>query len=250
MELKVLQVNAWTGRIKDGLTRFIKDGDFDVVCLQEAIWDEKHTKMLETYIDTVEKIQEHTELKYDFRSPIYGFKMLGGDVEFTQGNVILSKIPIVKTAEETLCGRNKLADSAKDFERAFKNHRCVVQKATLENGVSVFNYHGYWQKDPMGNATTVKYMKRVAKMIKNENGPIIMCGDLNVISRSPAMRELDFLRDLTAANNVRTTLKNIRLELDVACDHILISDEFSCNYFEVVETVLSDHKAIVVKLML
>jgi endonuclease/exonuclease/phosphatase (EEP) superfamily protein YafD len=87
-------------------------------------------------------------------------------------------------------------------------------------------------------------------MIKNENGPIIMCGDLNVISRSPAMRELDFLRDLTAANNVRTTLKNIRLELDVACDHILISDEFSCNYFEVVETVLSDHKAIVVKLML
>ena len=37
--LKILQLNVWGGRIKDGLTRFISEGDFDVVCMQEAIWE-------------------------------------------------------------------------------------------------------------------------------------------------------------------------------------------------------------------
>ena len=34
-QLKILQLNAWTGRIKGALIDFIKSGDFDVVCLQD-----------------------------------------------------------------------------------------------------------------------------------------------------------------------------------------------------------------------
>lgn len=42
--IKILQLNVWGGRIKDGLTNFIKEGNYDLICLQEAVWDRNHTK--------------------------------------------------------------------------------------------------------------------------------------------------------------------------------------------------------------
>lgn len=250
MEFKILQLNAWTGRIKDGLTRFIVEGNYDAVCLQEAIWDDKNTGILETYLDTVEKIKENAGFKYDFRSPIYSFEMLGGDTRFIQGNIILSKIPFTTTEEKTVCGECKNAKSAEDFKTVFDGHRCVVQKATLKNGLTIFNYHGYWEKDPLGSETTVKYMKIVAEMIKNTPDPSVLCGDLNIIAASPAMRELDFMQDLTAINKVKTTLKNIRFKKDVPCDHILITNDISCKYFNILEDIVSDHKPLEASLYL
>ena len=244
MEFKILQVNAWTGRIKYGLINLIKKGDYDVVCLQEAIWDKNHTKTLETFIDTVDKIKEETGFEYDFRSPIYGFKMLGDEVEFTQGNVILSKIPIKETEAKTLCGEYCVAERASNFEDIFENHAVIAQKAVLENGLAVFNYHGYWQKDPLGSVDTVKYMKIVADMIKNSHSPAILCGDLNIIAESPAMRELDFMQDLTATKGVKSTLHPVKVKENVACDHILITDDISCKNFQVIEDFVSDHKAL------
>ena len=72
-----------------------------------------------------------------------------------------------------------------------------------------------------------------------------MCGDLNVVSESPAMRELDFMQDLTAVNQLKTTLRNVRFVKDVACDHILITDELSCKSFNSIDAAISDHKALV-----
>ena len=247
-KVKILQINAWTGRIKQGLTNFIVNGDFDVICMQEAIWDENHTEALEIFIDTVDKIKKSANFEYDYRSPIYGFKMLGGDVEFTQGNVILSKIPIVDTEEKTLCGEYKVAENAKDFDPIFWGHRCVVQKAKLKNGFTVFNYHGYWEQNPLGSATSTKYMRRVAEMIKKESGPVALCGDLNVVYEAPAMRELDFLQDLTAVKNIKNTLNGVKFKDDVACDHILINDDILADRFEVADEFLSDHKALTAEL--
>ena len=57
-------------------------------------------------------------------------------------------------------------------------------------------------------------------MISSDKNPVVLCGDLNVIPKAKAMRELDFLRDLTAIHNIPTTLRNIRFTKDVPCDHI------------------------------
>ena len=244
MELKILQVNAWTGRVKYALSRLIQERNCDVVCLQEAIWDANHTEMLETYIDTIDKIKKDGGFEYEFRSSTYGFKMLGGDVVFTQGNVILSKIPFKKTEEKTICGKSQIAATAHEFEEVFRDHSCNVQKVTLENGLTVFNYHGYWLRNPFGDSDTVKYMKAVAEMIKNTPFPVVLCGDLNIITESPAMRELDFLQDLTATNHIKNTLHPVKVKEDVACDHILISDGISCQDFKVLEEFASDHKAL------
>ena len=38
--MKILQLNTWTGRIKGALLEFFRKNDFDVICLQEAVWSD------------------------------------------------------------------------------------------------------------------------------------------------------------------------------------------------------------------
>ena len=244
MELKILQINVWTGRIKDGLTRFIAEGDYDIVCMQEASWGKNDCGFLDLYIATVDKIKIKSEYPYDFRSPYYGIELLNGDERLEQGNVILSKIPFESTYEEQILGKYAIAKNNTDFRNAISGHGYNAQKVKFKNGLTMVNYHGYWQSDPIGNETTVKCMAKVANMLKNEQGPIVMCGDLNVTTESPAMRELDFLKDLTAIHDVKTTLRNLRFVKDVACDHILVSDDLDYHDFKVIDTYASDHKAL------
>ena len=91
-------------------------------------------------------------------------------------------------------------------------------------------------------------MRSVADMISSDKNPVVLCGDLNVIPEAKAMRELDFLRDLTAIHNIPTTLRNIRFTKDVPCDHILISDNINYQDFEVINAPVSDHCALTVKI--
>ena len=245
--MKVLQINAWNGRIKDGLSRFILDGKFDVVCIQEAVWSDDCNEYLELYVDTVDKIARMAGFDYVFKTSHYGTKILDGSVQFEIGNVLLSRIPSVSTREEEILGKYVVIENISDFQD-IADHCYMVQKAVLDNGLAIVNYHGYWQKDPLGNDVSAKCMRKVAELIKNDYYPTIMCGDLNVVSKSPAMRELDFMRDLTVINQVKTTLRNIRFVKDVACDHILITNELRCKRFNVINAAISDHRALVAEI--
>ncbi len=242
--MKVLQINGWTGRIKDGLVRFIKEGDYDVVCIQEAIWSDDCNDYLELYVDTVDKIVRMAAFDYVFKTSNYGTKVLDGSGQFEIGNAILSKIPFVDTKEKIVIGEYIVIKSFSDLQKA-KNQYYTVQKVILNNGLAVVNYHGYWLKDPLGDKTSVECMHKVAEFIKDGYCPTVMCGDLNVISESPAMRELGFMQDLTAINQVKTTLRNVRFVKDVACDHILITNELKCKSFNLIDAAISDHRALV-----
>lgn len=245
-DLKILQINVWGGRIKDGLTRFITDGDYDVVCMQEAVWceNEKGNDFLNLFIDTVDKIKRSAQFDFDFRSSCYGFTLLNGEARCECGNVILSKIAFKDIEEKIVCGDYNVANDLLNFKKAVSDHRYTAQKVILENGLTILNYHGYWLVDPLGNSESTKCMKSVADMIKHETSPIVMCGDLNVVSDAPCMRELDFLADLTKLNDIKTTLRNVRFVKDVACDHVLINDSVVCKKFEVIDAPVSDHRAL------
>ena len=242
--LRILQLNVWGGRIKDGLTRFISEGNYDVVCMQEAIWEEKENGFLKLFVDDVDKIKVGAGYLYDYRSTNFGVKILNNEVCCKQGNVILSKIPFVATEEKIVFKGDSFATNASNFLEAVSGHRYTAQKVVLENGLVVVNYHGYWLPNAIGDETTVSCMRGVADMIRSEKHPVVMCGDLNVSAESPAMRELDFLTDLTAVNKVKTTLRNVRFVADVACDHILVNDSVSYDGFEVIDAPVSDHQAL------
>ena len=98
--------------------------------------------------------------------------------------------------------------------------------------------------DPLGDERHVKCMHEVADLFRDEKRPVIMCGDLNVISESPAMRELDFMRDLTAENHIVQTLQNLKFVKNVACDHVLVNDKIIVKDYHTVDQLASDHKAV------
>ena len=216
--IKILQLNVWGGRIKDGLTNFIKEGNYDLICLQEAVWDRNHTKALEYFMDTVDKIKEEANFEYDTRSSQFGISILNNTIHYESGNAILSKIPFKHSEEKILHGEYCFATNLDQYEQAVKHNLYTAQKVILENSLTVINYHGYWLKDPLGDETSISCMRSVADMISSDKNPVVLCGDLNVIPEAKAMRELDFLRDLTAIHNIPTTLRNIRFTKD---EHVI-----------------------------
>lgn len=236
--MKILQMNVWTGRIKGAIERFLKENDFDVICMQEAVWSGDIPELLDYYCTSVEQIKEASGLQYDFRSSAYYLEAMGGRIE--QGIVILSRSSIVESESKHILGEYKRINDVYNSN----NHNYCAQKVALENGFVVVNYHGYWQSNPIGNETTVECMRKVADMIRDEDRPTVMCGDLNVVAESPAMRELDFMRNLTAENNIKQTLQNLKFVKDVACDHILINEKVSAKNYQVHDQLVSDHKAV------
>ncbi len=251
MALKILQINAWTGRFKDGLSDFIAQNDFDIVCMQEAIWSKqnlvragKGSEFLEKYVDTVDKIMRKSGLLYASRAATSGIELFNREAVAELGTVILSKEPFLELENKKIYGEYNNVAHLDDAEMTVGEHAYFVQRVKLNNGLNVFNYHGYWQKDPLGNEVTVECMKKAAEMVKQTTGPVVFCGDLNIVAESPAMRELDFLHDLTAENQVKTTLNGLRFVKDVACDHILVSNDVKYQNFKVWDELVSDHKVL------
>ncbi|MBQ3321203.1 endonuclease/exonuclease/phosphatase family protein [Candidatus Saccharibacteria bacterium] len=238
--MKILQLNTWTGRIKGALARFFENGDFDVVCLQEAVWGSN--KLLDNFSVTVDQIKELGEFNYDFRSANWGLRI--SDFKMEQGNAILTREKIVEEKTEIVHGEYQELKNLEDIEK----QGYTIQIVRLENGLNIVNHHGFWRPSPVGDEVTVKVMKKVAEIVRGLEGPIVMCGDLNITHDSLAMRELDFLRDLTAESKIHTTLSGLKFDGEVACDHVLVSPEIEVKNFRVLDDLVSDHKGLVLEI--
>ena len=160
--MKILQFNVWNGRIKDGLSRFIAEGDYDVVCMQEAMWGSEDGGFLKQYVDMVDKIMEIGGFPYSFRSSCYGISLLNGEAQAEYGNVIISKMPFVSTEEKLLLGNYQVMSSIANFNNAHVNRAFNIQKVALENGITIFNHHAPFNKDPLGNERDVECMHQIA----------------------------------------------------------------------------------------
>lgn len=237
--MKILQLNVWDGRIKGALPKFIEENDFDIICMQEALWTKDDEALLAHFVATTDQIKSLSGLEYESRASNWGLKTIGGQIE--QGNVVLSREPIINERIETVYGAYQACETVDGLI----DHCYTLQIVKLKSGITVVNHHGYWLPTPVGDETTVEVMEIVASHIKNIDGPLVMCGDLNIIHESPAMRPLDFLRDLTHEYQIETTLANLKFDGAVACDHVLVSPEIKVNDFSCLNVTVSDHKPLV-----
>lgn len=238
--MRILQLNVWTGRIKGALLDFLRSNDFDVICMQEAVWSNGKQKELENFFATVDQIKEASGLEYESRSSNWGMRIFSEDNIMEQGNVILSKSEIAEERNELVHNEYRVIEDVQDFYE----HAYTLQITKLKSGITIVNHHGYWKPTPMGDEVTVKVMQKVAGIVKKLDGPIVMCGDLNIIHEAPAMRELDFLKDLTHEHNIDNTLSGLKFNGKVACDHILVNNDVNVESFRVLDNIISDHKAL------
>lgn len=245
--INILQLNTWMGKVEGNLGRFLESHDFDIICMQEVMHSDDAEHHLACLCFDATRLAKASGLEHSFFSPIWQSKMADGHLQL--GNLILSRFPFKTTASEFIHGRF-IPDMV--LGKNIKYNNLNVQIVTLENGLTVVNHHGFWCTDPMGNVESVKAFEKLAKIVKpcSDDAPLVLCGDLNVVHRSPAMRPLDFLRDLTDENKVKSTLSGLKFDGAVACDHIMINDKIKVNKFIVHDELVSDHKAVSAEIML
>lgn len=223
------------GKVEGELKRLLEQDEWDVICMQEVMASTDATLHLSRLCFSLSRIIDASKMPYHTFAPNYSSKV--GDGHFELGNVILSKIPILDTSSTFTHGQYTedliLGETPKN--------NLNIMSAKLANGLTIVNHHGYWCNQPMGDEHTVEAFKKAADFVRKIDGPLVMCGDLNVEHDAPAMREFDFLRDLTHENNIDNTLSGLKFNGKVACDHILVNDSIDVKGFRVIKSLASDH---------
>lgn len=236
--MKIVQLNIWMGKMEGALERFFKSTDADVVCMQEVInSDDTTLHVSRLWFDTSRILRANPEFKYFKYFPNWAADIADGSMQM--GNFVISKIPIVSTDQIFVHGKY----TPHTLLVQMPANNTAVDIVKLENGLTVVNHHGFWRKDPMGDENTMEAFTKVGEVVKPlaEEGPLVMCGDLNIVHAAPAFRNLDFLRDLTDENGIETTLSGARIPFKVPCDHILVNDEIEVKSFRVIPEIVSDH---------
>lgn len=236
--MKVLQLNVWMGKVEGTLQRFLEQNDFDVICLQEVMASENQTTHLSRLCFDLSRIVKASRMPHCFFAPNFSSRL--GNGSFELGNAILSRAPIVEQTSEFIHG--EFLENVVLGESPANNLN--LQLAKLENGATIVNHHGFWRPNPMGDEESVKAFQKVGEIVRQIEGPLVMCGDLNIVHSSPAFRPLDFLRDLTDEYQVETTLSGLKFDGAVACDHILVNDLVEVQDFTVRPELVSDHLAV------
>lgn len=238
--MKLLQLNAWGGRLMDEISSLAQEVTPDIVCLQEVISTD-----LPMVFGTLEDFQSTLKYPHVHFSPTFHFEVMGEDAEF--GNVILSNFPIVDS-DTTFFSQ----EYARNFR--FKTHDYNIrnfQLASLEtpSGIlHVLNFHGLQVPEHKnGNATTEKHCQLLVDSINQHDGAVVLAGDFNLAPTSPSLNPLNSLLTNHSVTAGLTSTRTKFSRKNEVCDYIFSSEEVQVLRFTQSDALVSDHSALVLE---
>lgn len=238
--MKVVQLNIWQGRLINEVVALLKKEDADFVCLQE-VYDASNPPKPYDYIRSLDVLKQGLpQYTHVFFSPVFTFDYGGSVVGY--GNAVMSKSAPLN-AEAFI--NHGTFHHVTDWDKHNYNVR-NAQILKFQHNDSFFwlaNHHGFHRRTQFGDKTTVETMRKLSAKMSELDGPKILCGDMNVVAESPAMRPFDeSFEDLTNTYKIEDTLTRFGKVSGIACDHILVSPEIAVKEFKVLEDLVSDHK--------
>lgn len=244
--IKIIQLNAWQGRLARGLMSYIEKEKADIICLQEVFNGDFEVPCPDRMFDIGRRLKEASGLEYEYFSKRFTLDVANGTLPY--GNVILSRFPFMQT--KTIQTENKIVEHInKDNYLNNATNLQIVQIEVDGQVLTIANHHGHHELDPLGNADSVEAMSKVANELRSVSGPLILCGDLNVIYESEAMRVFDgWMKSLPVEYGAKSTLTGLNIKRDVVCDHILVNDKVVVENFKVDDAVVSDHCPLVAQI--
>lgn len=240
--MKLLQLNAWGGRLEPQISDLLASEKPDMLCLQEVIGFSKNGSGL---FLSLEVIQEQFNLPYAVFSPVFSFQYMKGTANF--GNAILSKFPIdtSKTIFTHMEHKNDFmwgedSSNVRNFIHAEVN---ISGKAC-----HVITHHGFWVPEHKnGTKDTEEQMKILTKYIKELAGPVILAGDFNLNPTSASLTGLNaLLTNLSVKHRLKTTRTVLTYKTET-CDYIFVNDQVKVRKFWASEKIVSDHKALILQ---
>ncbi|EDK72337.1 Endonuclease/exonuclease/phosphatase [candidate division TM7 genomosp. GTL1] len=240
--MKLLQLNVWQNRLHKQVLDLIAKEQPDILCLQE-ICSSNYVPPLFPGFAGFEAIQAALPDYESHFAPCFSSPLFGSTCSF--GNAIFSRFPLADT--EIIFINGQYQEGVELFDRNTTNIRNLQRTAvkTPEGEFCLINHHAFWVPNEMGSQESVEKMQRTADVIKSSPRPLVFSGDLNVVSKSPAMKSIHaLLRDLTEEYNIPTTLSGFGKVPNVPCDHICVSEGIQIQKFGAKQDIVSDHLAL------
>lgn len=242
--MKLIQLNAWGGRLAPQITDLLKAEQPDILCVQEAI--SFGSNLGAGLFLTVEEIQLKRGLPEMAFAPVFSFNYMNGLAKF--GNGILSRYDIAQS--ETVFTHLQHRDNFVWDEEEIANMRNFLHATLNINGKSchVITHHGYWVREHKhGNEETTRQMNMLADYVEKLNGPVILTGDFNL---EPGSHSLERLNSLLINLSVKYQLPTTRTDLTFkteTCDYVFVNSEVKVERFAALDKIASDHKALLLE---
>lgn len=240
--MKLLQLNAWMGRLDKAITNLVLEEQPDILNLQEVLsYTDGHAGM----ITTVEEWQAAWHFPYLFYSPLVSFNYMKSTAQF--GNAILSRLPLTHT--ETIFTHNAYVDDF-NFEDHSYNTRNLQHAIVNHDGkeVHVLNHHGYHVREHKnGTPKTDQHMQQIADYIDSLEGPVVLTGDFNLTPQSRSLQIINQkMHNLSLEYKLQTTRNRLTPKTEV-CDYIFVNDTVQVQQLKKLDDVVSDHAALVLE---
>jgi endonuclease/exonuclease/phosphatase family metal-dependent hydrolase len=253
--MKLLQLNIEGGKLLNEIAEYIKEHDYDIICMQEMTSDLRFQMSHKTHLnpditefpslDCFEELSRRLErwtgiLSKTFTDP-NGKNYFGNAIFFKKELQHLSTNQIPMTEERIVEIDN--FDPPSYPMRAF-----TVELETPEGTLQIVNGHFTWGPTPYDTHTTVYRAQIVRDYLLKIKKPFILTGDFNVDSRSVTCMQFEtisrnIVRDLKISNTLnpgRHKAPHLFPE-GIACDQIFVSPEIDVFGFKVIKKDLSDH---------
>ena len=243
--MKLIQLNAWGGRIMPPLLNLLNQEQADILSLQEAISFDGNVYSL---LGTLEEMQGGLSNPYPelYFSPGISFNFMNKKASW--GNAILSRLAMIQNKTE-FTHLSFIDDfNFEDYDYNARNFQHCVLKSPSGIKLNILNHHGYHIPDHKnGNSETLRQMKQLAAYAESLDGPIILCGDFNLAPHSESLELINKrLNNLSIKHKLQTTRTPLTHKKEV-CDYIFVNDQVKVKDFKASDEIVSDHKALILE---
>jgi endonuclease/exonuclease/phosphatase family metal-dependent hydrolase len=239
--MKLIQLNTWSCKLSTEIVRLFDQEKPDITCLQEVVSAEFDGKIL----DTIDNILDAHAFADNYYTPLVEFSFMHHRAK--RGNMIVSQLPIVNSAEHWTHG-----EYTEDFDYVDSGGYNVARNIahaeidTPQGIVHVLTLHGYHIKEHKdGNEDTLRACRELVEYAATLDGPVVITGDFNLAPTSDSIRLVDgSFRNLTSEYKLATTRNHLTSKTEV-CDYIFVNDKILVNDFRMSDIIASDHNALV-----
>ena len=252
MTIKLLQLNIEKGKRLGEIVNYIRQGNFDIVCLQEVT----SGKFSPTGINAYDIVKAKTGLE-GFLSPYIGFV---GDTTTFFANATFWSRRLRPVASHTIwLKRYEEVSSLKLKYEKMPRAALAVLLNIHGKKLMVINTHLAWGPTPQERVYQTNQAGKLYDWIKqHQKDPFVLTGDFNLNPHTFTVARLGSLgTNLITKYKITNTLNPMTHRVPalfpsgIACDYIITDRRLAItNFFVEEQADLSDHFGLVVKFSL
>lgn len=237
LNMKLISLNLWGGRIYKPLVKFLTEHseEVDIFCFQEIyhnatdkMSDELRNPRLNLFTELQQLLPGYNAFFRPAIKNVYGI------------GIFVKKNILVLDEGEIIIHSNQ------DYLGYGGNHSRNLQWAECKlNGkvYSILNVHGLWNgKGKTDTEDRILQSQRIKKFMSTLCHPIILCGDFNLHPETESLKMLEEnMINLIKTHSVKSTRSHYYLKEEKFADYVFVSSDIKVKEFKVLQEPVSDH---------